>query len=203
MPASIERGSVLLAAVLRTQACERSWRVIVSIALRPLWTASMRALTSPLWRIVVSTRPKPASVTTMPIVIDDEDLGERHAALVAQAGEHQNEAQVVVPDQPDEMSRSTRCGVLVPLGDVLSYVPLSTCRRGWRRVAQADLVVAERQARVERRTDLRDPVVRCSVPVMRDRGAVPQPLVGHDFVVSVKIGSTQVSVELAGFWSCA
>ena len=69
MADSIERGWTIVAMpAFCRQTCERSWRVISSIAERPRWTASTRAAISPERLIVTSTSEKVASEMTIAIV---------------------------------------------------------------------------------------------------------------------------------------
>ena len=77
-PATIERDT---GAVAPMHTCERNWRVIRSIATRPRWTPSVRALISPVRLIVTSTSANVASERIEGDHRRDQDLGQRHAAF--------------------------------------------------------------------------------------------------------------------------
>ena len=76
MAASIERGGGHRRESLRSaQTCERSWRVIWSIAVRPRWTVSTRAPTSPERFITTSISENVASETIIAITIVTSSSG--------------------------------------------------------------------------------------------------------------------------------
>ena len=80
---SIERAVPIVARFAQT--CERSWRVIWSIAVRPVAVVSTRAPTSPERFITISISEKVASETIIAIAIVTSSSGSVKPCLGAKA----------------------------------------------------------------------------------------------------------------------